>query len=492
MHDNGQLPDRAATTSIARSGKHHADPCRTAGQRSFLARIREIPALTFSVLAVAAATVTLPQSLVVPALPQLQEQFGTDQATITWVLTGYLLSASVCAPLFGRIGDAIGQKKVLMLSLLALAAGSALAAVATNVWWLIAARIVQGLSGGVLPLAMGIARNEFGKRTGLALSVITSITAASFGVGVIAAGPITDAFGTRALFWWPLAIAIAAALTCGLVIRKAPPTAAGAVPLVPALLFGAGLSALLVCLSRGASWGWGSLQTLGTLTISVILCAIWILLDLRVPTPLIDMRMMAKRGMWTSNVIAGCAGFGLFATWAFLPQFMQAPPEAGYGFGASLSSAGRVLLPAAAASFVAGFLTWPLVKRIGIRAVVCVGLLLSAGSLISMALLHTEPWWLYAAGTSQGLGLGLVVSSLATVVVQTVNNDQTGVALGMNANMRNIGGAMGSAIMGGILAVHTGPLGLPSEYGFAIGFGALGAVCALAVLAALLIPRDIR
>src|SRR5689334_14214869 len=117
--------------------------------------------VTFAVLAASVTAYTLLQSLVIPVLPTIQEDLHTTQNTVTWVLTAYLLSASICTPIMGRIGDMIGKERVFVATLGALAAGSLLAALATDVQVMIIARVVQGIGGGVLPLAFGIIRDEF-------------------------------------------------------------------------------------------------------------------------------------------------------------------------------------------------------------------------------------------------------------------------------------------------------------------------------------------
>ncbi|MBU1801884.1 MAG: MFS transporter, partial [Actinobacteria bacterium] len=131
--------------------------------------------VTFVVLAVSVSAFALLQSLIVPVLQTIQVEYDTDQATVTWVLTGYLLSASIATPILGRVGDAVGKKKVLVATLLMLSVGSLAAALAPSIGWLIAARVVQGLGGGVLPLSFGIIRDEFTGRVTGALSVIASL-----------------------------------------------------------------------------------------------------------------------------------------------------------------------------------------------------------------------------------------------------------------------------------------------------------------------------
>ena len=158
-------------------------------QPSLRSRLRGRREITFAVLAVSASTFALLQSLIVPVLARIQVEFDTTQTTVTWVLTAYLLSASICTPLLGRLGDVVGKTRMLVFALVALSIGSLAAALAPSIGWLIAARVVQGAGGGVLPLSFGIIRDEFGERMTMALSVIASLTAVGFGVGIVARRP---------------------------------------------------------------------------------------------------------------------------------------------------------------------------------------------------------------------------------------------------------------------------------------------------------------
>ena len=166
-------------------------------QPSLLSRLRGRREITFAVLAAAASSFALLQSLIVPVLATIQVEFHTSQTTVTWVLTAYLLSASICTPLLGRVGDVVGKVRMLVIALAVLALGSLAAALAPSIGWLIAARALQGVGGGVLPLSFGIIRDEFRERMTMALSVIASLTAVGFGVGIVVAGPIIDRSVTR-------------------------------------------------------------------------------------------------------------------------------------------------------------------------------------------------------------------------------------------------------------------------------------------------------
>ena len=424
-----------------------------------------------------------------PVLPTIQAEYATDQATVTWVLTGYLLSASIATPILGRVGDAVGKKKVLVATLALLAIGSLLAALAPTIGWLIAARVVQGFGGGVLPLSFGIIRDEFDDKVTGALSVIASLTAVGFGFGIVIAGPIVGVLGYHWLFWLPMIVTIAAALAAFALVPESPVRTTGGVPLLPALPLAITLVALLLAVSQGNKWGWGSPAVIGLLAVAVVVGAVWVRVETTVAVPLIDMRMMRLRGVWTTNLVAFFVGFGTYASFGFLPQLLQTPPSAGYGFAATISESGHLLLPSALASFLVGFTTARLIRWVGARRVITTGALIGACAFAGVAFFHAEKWQLYIATTAQGFGSGLIFSSLAGVVIASVAREQTGVASGMNANIRTIGGSMGSAVMAGVLTASLGPAGFPLERGYTIGFGLLAVGMLAAAVAAAYLPE---
>ena len=448
------------------------------------------PRTTIVVLAVGVGAFGLLQSLIVPVLSQVQERFDTDQSTVTWVLTSYLLSAAVATPLLGRIGDAVGKQKMLVVTLSLLAIGSAMAALAPSIEWMIVARVVQGVGGGVLPLAFGIVRDEVSQeRSGTAVGLLASLVSAAFGFGIVLAGPIVEGLGYTWLFWLPaIATGLAAAGTV-LFVPESPVRSSGRISVAPALLLSGWLVSLLLAVSEGNDRGWASATILGLFAATVVLFVGWFVAERRVAVPLIDIDLMRVRGVWTANVVAFVAGFGTFASLGFLPQLLQTPTSSGYGFGDTISQSGWVLLPSSATAFVMGFVAPRLVRRYSARAVICVGSVANCLAFGGVALFHGQTWQISSFMVLQGLGLGCVVSSLAGVVLSSVPRHQTGVASGMNANIRLIGGSIGSAMMAGVVTARSGPGGFPLEVGYRDGFLVLSGVAILAAGAALLIPR---
>jgi EmrB/QacA subfamily drug resistance transporter len=445
--------------------------------------------VTFAVLAVSVASYTLMQSLTIPVLSEIETEMDTNQNTVTWVLTAYLLSASVFTPIVGRLGDAYGKQRMLVLSLVALSLGSLLAALAPSIGVLIGARVIQGIGGGVLPLAFGIIRDEFPHhKVGSAVSVVSSLLAVGFGAGIVLAGPISSGLGYHWLFWLPFIVTAVMAVAAVLLVPESPVRTPGRIALVPAFLLSAWLVALLLALSQAPEWGWGSPKVIALLVVAVIVGAVWIRVELTVDVPLIDMKMMRLPGVWTTNLVALLLGVGMYASFGFIPQFNQTPTANGYGFGASITESGMLLLPSAVMTFLTGLVAAPIAQRIGAKSVVVAGSAIGAVGMFMLAFLHAEKWQVAAANGVVGTGIGLAFACLAGLIVAAVTPEQTGVASGMNANIRTIGGSIGTAVMASIVTAHFLPSGFPKEIGYTAGFVVLGGALVAAAFAGLAIP----
>jgi EmrB/QacA subfamily drug resistance transporter len=449
--------------------------------------------VTFAVLAAAVGAFALLQSLVVPVLTTLQAQLHTTQDAATWVLTAYLLSASIFTPILGRVGDMVGKERVFVLTLVALAAGSVMAALAPSIGVMIVARVIQGIGGGMLPVAFGIIRDEFPKeKVAGAVGSLASLSAVGAGLGIAAAGPIVDTLGWRWLFWLPMIATSAAAIAALIFIPESPIRSPGRISWLPAVLLSAWLVAALVALSEGPAWGWGSARVIGLLAVGAVTCVAWIYSELRATTPLIDMAMMRQPGVWTNNLVALLLGLGMYATFAFLPQFLQTPSSAGYGFGVSITQSGLMLLPSSATMFITGQFAGRLSAWLGGKALVIGGCLIGGVSMGILAFAHQHVWEILVSSALMGVGFGLAFSAMSALIVAAVPPSQTGVASGMNANIRTIGGSIGSAAMASIVTSQLMASGLPRESGYTTGFAVMTAGLLLAATAGLLIPAPRR
>ena len=447
--------------------------------------------VTFGVLVLGVSAYALLQSLVIPALTTIQSTLHASQNTVTWVVTAYLLSASIFTPVMGRVGDILGKEHVMVATLVALSVGSVIAAEAHSVSVLIIGRAVQGIGGGVIPLAFGIIRDEFPReKLASAIGTIAAMTAVGGGVGLIVAGPILTHLGLHWLFWIPFVMTTAAAILAYFLVPESPERSPGRISYSAVVLLSAWLVALLLAVSEAPTWGWFATKTLVLDGLGLVLLVGWVLVELRVSDPVVDMKMMRVPAVWTNNLVAFLFGIGMYSVFAFLPEFVQTPRSSGYGFSASTTASGLFLIPLSLGMFFVGLYSGKIADRFGSKAAVVAGSAVSGIGYVVLALAHAHAWQIYVASSLLGLGLGLAFSAMSNLIVRAVPSHQTGVASGMNANIRTIGGAVGAGVMSSIVTSHVTISGLPAQSGYTDGFLFLAGCTALAVVAALLIPTS--
>jgi EmrB/QacA subfamily drug resistance transporter len=448
--------------------------------------------LTFAVLALGGIAYSLLQSLVAPALPTIQADLHTTTTAVTWVLTAYLLSASVCTPILGRLGDMHGKERLLVIVLAVMGAGTLIAALATSVEVMVLGRVIQGAGGAVFPLAFGIIRDEFPReRVATGIALISAILGIGGGLGIVLAGPIVQHLDYHWLFWLPLVAIVVAMVSTHFFVPESPIKTPGAINWAGAVLLSAWLTALLLGVSQGSAWGWGSARVLGLFAAAAVCAALWVRNERRAREPLVDMRMMARRGVWTVNLTAVLLGAGMFSSFVLIPQFVEEPVSTGFGFGASVTGAGLFLVPSTIGMLVASPLAGRLSSTVGSRVPLLLGTSITTAAFLLLAVAHAHPSEIYVAAALMGVGIGFAFSALANLIVEAVDAHETGVATGMNTVMRSIGGSIGAQVGASLLAA-TVVAGRPTEHGFTLAFAAAAGALAVSVLSTLAVPRPRR
>jgi EmrB/QacA subfamily drug resistance transporter len=446
--------------------------------------------VTFALLAAAGIAYALLQSLVAPALPDIQQALDTSVNSVSWVLTAYLLSASIATPLIGRLGDMYGKERLLVIVLVLLCVATVVTAMATTLAVMLVGRVVQGAAGGIFPLAFGIIRDEFPpERVAGGIGLMSALLGVGGGTGVVLAGPVVQHLSYHYLFWLPLVALIPTTVAIRLFVPESPIRIGGTVNWQGALLMSLGLAALLIAVTEAPTWHWLSPKTVSALAIGGVLLAAWVRSEIRSDDPLVDMRMMRIRGVWTTNTVAALIGFGMYSFFILVPEYVETPTSAGSGFGASVTGAGLFLAPAPLAMLAAGALTGRLEKRFGSRPPLLAGALLAASSYTILVFARDQHWHVYLAALLLGAGIGLAFAAMINLIIENVGQGETGIATGMNMVTRTIGGAFGGAITASILAATTQTDGYAARHGYTLVFAACAAAPAVGALVALTIPR---
>jgi len=429
------------------------------------------------------------QSLVAPALSTIGKDLNVGTSDVSWILTAYLLSASVLTPIFGRLGDMLGKRRILIVVLSLLFVGTLLAALAPNLGVLIVGRALQGAAGAVLPLSIGIVRDELPRdRVSVTIGLLSAIFGIGAGVGIVAAGPIVEHLSWHWLFWLPLVLIVIALLGTIFGMKESPVRKPGRLDLVGTAVLSVSLVSILLAISEGESWGWNSPKTIGLLVLGAIALVAFVLVELRVKEPLIDVRLFRIRGVWTAHVVALIFGFAMFGTFVLVPTLLQLPAVTGYGFGKDVSEAGLFLLPTVIAMIILGPVAGILVRKVGPKPPMLLGALLVTAAFVLLALSHGETWQILLSGILTGAGIGLALASTSNAIIESVPATQTGEAISANTIARTIGSSIGTAVIAALISSHSTPQGLPTDDAFTIGFWVCAAVAVLAILAAIVAP----
>jgi EmrB/QacA subfamily drug resistance transporter len=446
------------------------------------------------VLGASALAYALSQTMVAPALPEIQRSLDASTTSVTWVLTVYLLTASVATPIVGRLGDMFGKERMLVITLCFFGAGSLIAALSHSIGMLVAGRAVQGVGGAVFPLAFGIIRDEFPPdKVATGIGMISATFGIGGGAGLVLSGLIVDHLAYEWIFWLSLVFVVIAIVATHFFVPESPVKSPAKVDWGGAALLSGGLVCLLVGVSEGNRWGWTSTRELVVLGSALMLLVVWVRYELHVAEPLVDIGMLRRRAMLAPNMTAVLMGFGMFGSFILIPQLVQQPASTGYGFGANVTEAGLFLLPSTVVMLFAGPVAGALGERVGSKLPLLIGTLLASASFAFLAAVHDERWAIYFGTALLGLGIGFSFAAMANVVVEAADQRQTGVATGMNTIMRTIGGSLGGQISASVLAAHiVASTGHPSDSAFTIAF----TISAIAVLVAfgfaLAIPGRIR
>jgi len=450
---------------------------------------RTHPTLILAVLSLAGVAYAMLSSSVVPALPTMQHALHTSETGITWLLTAYLLSASVGTAILGRLGDMYGKERLLLVTLVILAVGTLLAAVSSSLGVIIVARFIQGAAGGIFPLAFGIVRDEFPReKVAGSIGLLSSILGVGAGIGIVSAGLIVEHLNYHWLFWFPLAATILAAIATWRFIPESPVRVAGKINWLAAALMTVGISVVLLAISETTTWGWGSAKALGLIAAGLAVSCVWIAVEVRSRNPLIDMTMMRIRGVWTTNLAAFLLGAGMYASFIIFPQFAQLPKSTGFGFGASVVVSGLYLLPSTVGMTILGVYAGRISARFGSRAALLTGTAFTTASFALLSVDHSHPIEFLIAAGLLGVGIGLAFAALGNLIIQSVSSTQTGVATGMNTVMRTLGGALGGQLSATFIAAHSAK-GHPAVTGFTESFVMATGFLVVCFVAGLLVPK---
>ncbi len=470
--------------------------------------------LVLTGLMLALTLAALDQNIVATALPRITGDLGGLQH-LSWVVTAFVVASTVSAPLYGRLSDLYGRKPAFTLSIAVFLLGSMLCGLADGMMQLIVFRAVQGLgAGGLIVLAQTVigdlvSPRERGRYQGLFAAVFAACSVA----GPLLGGFITEYASWRWIFYVNLPVGAAALGLIAVGLRPRPPGPAPQLDLLGAALLVAGTCCLLLVLSWGGSaYAWSSAPILGLSAAALAAFTALALVEQRAAQPILPPDLFANRVFVIATMVIALAATALFAAVVFLPLMFQLL------MGASPSRAGLMMSPMMGGVIVASFVGGRMVSRTGRYK------LFPVFGLCAATLSYGALTWAVRAGTGtlpieavlvvMGLGIGFVMPILTTAIQNAVRRDELGGATATAAFFRSLGGALGVALSGAVLAARlrdlpiglqvpaggvAGIIGLPTAQrvamldayreGLSSAFAAGAAIAALGLVTVLFLPE---
>jgi MFS family permease len=446
------------------------------------------PRLLIAALSVVALTVAVLQTAVVPVLGVISHQLNVSTVAVSWAVTANLLAAAAATPLIGRVADLHNKKWVLLGVLAVVLAGSVLAATTASLPLLILARVLQGVSYALYPICVAILREELPEeRVVGALAVLSGTLGFGGGTGLVVTGLLMDGnAGYHRVFWLTTGFTAVVIVVVLVMVPSRRRQVVGTIDWLGAAGLAVGLTALLLVITQGNSWGWVSPATMGSAAAGLAVLVGWWFWERRCTYPLVSTTMLTRRAMLLTNLATVFVGMGLYFAFLGLTEFVQIPREiAGYGFSASVLHASLVfLLPGALAGFVTATASGRFIDRFGARPVLVCGAAAGIVGFLFLAIAHSQPWQVIVAGVAANAYISLAYGALPALVVSDADAGETGVATGVNAIARTIGSSVAAALVAVLLQRSTGVTGVPAESAFITIFvvGAVTAALALVLI----------
>ncbi|MFE6941879.1 MFS transporter [Streptomyces chartreusis] len=425
------------------------------------------------------------ESVVTPTLPLLQRELDMSPSEGALLSIVLLITGALVTPVAGKLGDRYGGKRILIRLMAVVCAGGLVSALAPNLPVLLLGQVLQGAMVGALPLSFILVRKHLpAGESKVAIGVVSGLFVGGGMAGTLSAGPVAEGLSRHWMFALPtIAVIGSTALVNRLMPHDPPGRSDDAGIDWPGLLLLSGtLVTLMLVLALAPDVASQPLVLGALILLLAAFAGGWIAVERRATSPMVDLSMLARPGVWKSCVLTFVICVGTSVAVYLVPQLFAVPSDE-YGFGASATAIGFFLLPGAVAASLAGPISGIGARRYGSRAVVTAGVVLMVTALIALAAVHTEIWHLVIGKVMIALANGLCVTALVTGTATSVEQGDTGIATSLVLVTRVLGYAVGAQVSGALLTAAT-PSGsdVPAESAFVTGFAIAAAVTALSLL----------
>lgn len=435
---------------------------------------------------------SLQQTLMLPVLPDFPRLLHTTADNASWMVTATLLAGAIAIPTLSRLADMFGKKRMILVAIAITAAGAMLAALSHEITFVIAGRVLQGAGLAVVPIGIAIMRDELPReRLPLGVALMSATLAIGAGAALPLAGVVVAHLDWHSLFWITAAACAVSFAAVAVLVRESPVRTGGAFDYAGALLLSGAMTALLLALSKGSHWGWRSTPTLALVAVGLLLLAIWVPVELRTSSPLVDLRIAARPAVLLVNVASVLAGFAMFINMVGTAQLLQQTGDAG-GLDLDVFHAGLWMAPTALVFGAFAPVSATIIRRQGAQVTLIGGSLVMAATYVGRVFLSNQLWHVVAGSVFVGIGTSMVFAAMPNLILSAVPATETASANGLNTLLRSVGTSTASAAVAALttgLVVTIGGAQHPSFAAFTTAFWLAAGASALAGLMALPLLR---
>jgi EmrB/QacA subfamily drug resistance transporter len=404
---------------------------------------------TLGAMCFALFMIMLDNTVVNVALPSIQRDLGASISGLEWTINGYTLSFAVLLATGGRLGDIFGRRRMFLFGVVIFAFSSATAGLAQGATDLVASRVLQGVGAALMmPGTLSIITDAFpAHERGKAMGTWAGVSALALAVGPVLGGFLTEHVSWRAIFYLNIPVAIGAVTATLFAVRESRDNTVGReVDYLGVATLTTALTALVLALVEGNSWGWGSAGIVGLLATAILAGVAFVFAELRVNVPMVEFRFFANRNFLGAVVVALIITFAMMGVFFFLALYMQdilrySPLEAGVRF-----------LPATLMIVGVAPVAGRLADRFGPRWLIVAGLLILTASLYTFSGIAVDSGYLdlLPGFMLLGIGIALTMSPMTSAAMNAVAVEKAGIASGVLSMFRMVGGSLGIAVSGAI------------------------------------------
>lgn len=430
---------------VASAEKHLAGPPEKAGEFDIGYANRALV-----LLSLVTALIVYVDIMLTPALPKIVTQYGISIDHASLIISLYTVFGVAVIPLFGKLGDIYGKKRVMMYILLIYLIAATTTSLAPNFNLILVSRFIQGVGLGVFALAFSLAREQFPRKlVPRAQGIISAVQVAGGALGLYGGAVITNEFGWQGNYRIAIPAIVAVTALIYLVVRESTEKKPGVkLDYVGAGWLGGSLTAIVLGLSEGPTWGWTSALTLGLLTVGLVMIIPLALYERRLVEPVLDLKLLKQRNMMAANLLIICYGLSLGVAFQTFVYALELPPPSGFGIG--ITEIGIYLLPLAVVLLPVALVVGRAIPNYGVKPFLYLGSAIAAAAFLLIST-YTSPNQIETYLIVYAFGSGMLTVSIQNLLVLSIANTEMALGTSLNTAFRYVGQSLGAPVAGAVL-----------------------------------------